>query len=87
MRRWLYRIRLRDVFDEDESGYDSERELELIPQIGFLMGKRLEKLAPPFNTLLRPFVARFKTVKTEAAFNRVLDDLYNTADREHIWIE
>jgi hypothetical protein len=83
MTRWKYRIRFRDLLDKEPDYYDDiEKEKKAIQEIGQKMFSRLS-----LYRFLRFPIIKFKTVKTEASFNRLLSQLYDYCDENQIWVE
>ena len=81
MANWRYTIDLHKVLGECEEQYDLEEvEFPCPEPVKTAIVAELDK-APP----LRPFCADIKECKSIAAVNRVLDRVFNEADRKLVW--
>ncbi len=81
MADWRYRIALNKVIEEMNEKHDLSRQEDPCPQeVLDALSKEVSK-APP----LVHFVGRIKRAKTIAALNRILEIVYDEADRFLVW--
>ncbi len=81
MADWRYRIALNKVIEEMNEKYDLSHQEDPCPQeVLDALSKEVSK-APP----LVHFVGRIKRVKTVAALNRALSEVFDEADRFLVW--
>ena len=81
MKNWQYKIKIRDI--SEDPNYDEEKELEVIPDYGEKMKKRLYS----YSCIPKSLANTFLKVKTLAQFNKKLDALYDFCDSNDIWVE
>lgn len=81
MARWLYTIDLSGVLNKVGESYDLTRFEEDCPDdVKEAIAAEVEK-APP----LARFAELFRNAKSIAEVNRVLNDVYDVADRQRVW--
>ena len=82
MTNWRRTFKFKDLLNPPD--YDPDKELRQVPKLGRKAAKRIEDSYLFTGTNL---AARFKKAKTQTQFNKVMDDLYEYADRNLIWLE
>lgn len=81
MGHWLHKIELRKVLDEMCDRHDLTRAEDDCPEeVKEAIAKELEK-APP----LAHFAGQFRRCRAIAAVNRLLEKMYDEADRTRVW--
>lgn len=82
MPAWRYTIDLRSAIEWCDTKYDLTRHEEPCPE------ECLERLVAEVEkapTLRSAWPAKIRSCRTIAELNRVLDDLYDSADRSRVW--
>jgi hypothetical protein len=86
---WKHTIELNKKLTELNEDYDSDNELELAPVMGNKMANWLETQKTEMLSknihFPQQFIEHFRIVKTEARFNRIINDLFDWCDDNSIW--
>jgi hypothetical protein len=78
------KLKLKDLWEN--AHYETEEEeLSGVPALGQQVALRLMKSTTP--AILCGFPKRFRSVKTETGFNRVLEDFYDMCDEHLICVD
>jgi hypothetical protein len=81
MVQWLFKIELNHVIYKCNEDYDLSHFEEPCPnEVKEAIATEVEKAYP-----LQRFAKRVRNCKTIAALNRILDDIFDIADRELVW--
>ena len=78
---WLKTFKVKDLLDETVLDDPDEEGV----RVAKILAERLLKEQPVRGYLA--LARKFDRVHGEGGFNRVLDELYDAADTEHVWIE
>lgn len=81
MANWRYKIELNQAISQVTEDYDLSRVEEPCPEeVRDILAKECEKAAP-----LRRFGQQFRDAKSIAEVNRILNDVFEEADKKLVW--
>lgn len=81
MAQWLRTFKIKDLFT------DEDVEEEEAQKIGKIVAERLRKQPRVFLGETEDFAFRFEGIIDQDEFNDILDELYDVADSQRVWIE